>query len=125
MLKRKAYLQVLSVLSCFAVIFLHVNHCFWDFGYEDYWILANFIESIMYFAVPVFFMITGATLLNYRKRYSTKKYFQKRIHKVVIPYVIWSIIGILFMLAYRRIALEDMSLKMIVDTFMNENVGSG
>ena len=122
MLKRKTYLQVLSVLSCFAVIFLHVNHCFWDFGYEDYWILANFIESIMYFAVPVFFMITGATLLNYRKRYSTKKYFQKRIHKVVIPYVIWSIIGILFMLAYRRIALEDISLKMIVDTFMNGNV---
>lgn len=83
MLKRKAYLQVLSVLSCFAVIFLHVNHCFWDFGYEDYWILANFIESIMYFAVPVFFMITGATLLNYRKRYSTKNIFKNVFIKLL------------------------------------------
>lgn len=122
MLKHKSYIQILNVFSCFAVIVLHVNHCFWDFGYENYWVLANFIESLMYFAVPIFFMITGVTLMDYRKRYSTREYFQKRIHKVVIPYIIWSIIGILWMIMMKEINWNDVSLKMIIDVLMNADM---
>ena len=90
---RKLYIQILSVFSCFAVVALHVNGCFWTFSYERYWITANIIESLFYFAVPIFFMISGATLINYRKRYGTRKFFKKRIVKAVIPFLIWSLIG--------------------------------
>ncbi len=67
---KKFYISALSVLASFAVVVLHVNGVFWNFSRERYWITANIIESVMYFAVPVFFMITGATLMNYNKSFS-------------------------------------------------------
>ena len=94
--KRIHYLSLASVISAFAVVMLHVNECFWNFSTERYWFTANIIESVMYFAVPVFFMISGATLIDYRKRYSTKEYLKKRISKTVLPFIIWSLIGIAY-----------------------------
>ena len=87
------YISVLTVVSAFAVVALHTNGCFWQFSTERYWFTANIIESVFYFAVPVFFMISGATLLDYSKRYDLKTYFKKRIRKTVIPFLIWSLVG--------------------------------
>ncbi len=77
-MKKKIYIQILGVIACLAVVAMHVNGCFWQFSYDRYWITANIIECICYFAVPIFFMISGATLLNYRKRYTTAVFFKKR-----------------------------------------------
>lgn len=101
---KKSYISVLSVLASFAVVVLHVNGVFWNFSRERYWVTANVIESVMYFAVPVFFMITGVTLMNYNKRYSTKDFFKKRFVRTVIPFVVWSVFaGIFIMLRDRNI----------------------
>ncbi len=87
------YISLLSVIAAFSVVSLHTNGCFWQFSTERYWMTANIIESFYYFAVPVFFMISGATLLDYPKRYDTKTYFQKRIAKTLIPFLVWSLVG--------------------------------
>lgn len=92
----KEYITLINVVSCIAVVFLHTNGCFWAFSTARYWKTANIIESLFYFAVPCFFMITGATLMDFREKYTLKVYFQKRIKKTVIPFFCWSIIGILF-----------------------------
>ena len=55
---RIEYISLASVLSAIAVVYLHANGCFWDFSTSRYWITANMIESIFYFAVPIFFMIS-------------------------------------------------------------------
>ena len=34
------------------------------------------VETLAYWAVPVFFMITGVTLLGYREKYSTATFFK-------------------------------------------------
>lgn len=90
------YLSLASVISAFAVVMLHTNGVFWWFSTEGYWFSANIIESVLYFAVPVFFMISGATLIDYRERYTTKEYFKKRINKTFIPFVAWMLVGTLF-----------------------------
>lgn len=90
-MKKKIYIQILGVIACLAVVAMHVNGCFWQFSYDRYWITANIIECICYFAVPIFFMISGATLLNYRKRYTTAVFFKKRFGKTLVPFLIWSI----------------------------------
>lgn len=90
------YLSLASVVSAFAVVMLHTNGVFWFFSTERYWATANIIESILYFAVPVFFMISGATLIDYRDRYSTKEYFFKRINKAFIPFAAWILFGTVF-----------------------------
>lgn len=56
-MKKKIYIQILGVIACLAVVAMHVNGCFWQFSYDRYWITANIIECICYFAVPIFFMI--------------------------------------------------------------------
>lgn len=116
--KRKVnYLSLANVISSFAVVVLHTNGCFWKFSKERYWITANIIESVMYFAVPVFFMITGVTLMNYRERYTLKQYAKKRIQKTVIPFFIWSILGIFYLIANDAWVL-DLSWSGIQDMFL-------
>ena len=94
--KNIQYISNLFVISTIAVVFLHVNEVFWEYSDDIYWIFANIIENVFYFAAPIFFMITGAMLIDYRKRYGTKEYFKKRIIKTVIPFVFWSIIAVFF-----------------------------
>lgn len=87
------YLTVLNVLSCFSVVMIHCNGIFWTAPTENVWISANLIETIFYFAVPVFFMVSGCTLFDYQQRYSTKEYFHKRFWKTVFPFLIWSLLA--------------------------------
>lgn len=87
------YITCLSVISMCAVVCLHTNGVFWQFSTQRYWFTANILESLFYFAVPVFFMITGATLVDYQDRYSTKEFFIRRAKKTVIPFIAWSLIG--------------------------------
>lgn len=69
------YISLLSVISAFAVVSLHTNGCFWEFSTKRYWFTANILECLWYFAVPVFFMISGSTLIDFRKRYNLRTYF--------------------------------------------------
>ena len=78
---RMLYIDILNVVSCLAVVFLHTNEMFWAFSYEPYWISANIIECVFYYAVPVFFMITGTTLIDYRKNTIQKSFFVSEFQK--------------------------------------------
>lgn len=118
----RQYITVLSVLSALAVVFLHANSCFWGFSYEPYWLSANVIESVFYFAVPIFFMVSGATLIDYNKRYNTKTFFKKRIKKTAIPFIGWSIIGFIYMQYTGRISYPDMGEKALINAFINTNI---
>lgn len=49
------------------------------------------VRCIVYSAVPIFFMLTGAKLLTYRDKYSTKEYLKKRIIRTGIPFLFWNL----------------------------------
>ncbi|MBQ8804704.1 MAG: acyltransferase [Tyzzerella sp.] len=119
---RRCYISVLGVVSSLAVIMLHINGCFWEFSIKPYWIIANIIESVMYFAVPVFFMLSGATLMDYRERYTTKEYFIKRIRKTLIPFVVWNLIGLVYEILRKRILLETLSLVNVGEMILNTQI---
>lgn len=82
------YITVLNVVACFSVLVLHTSS-FWSHPSGNYWLIANIKEATCYFAVPVFFMITGVTLIDYTLRESTKTFFIKRFYKTVIPFLAW------------------------------------
>lgn len=112
-------IKLTRVASCIAVVFLHTNGCFWTFSTDGYWFSANIIESVFYFAVPCFFMITGATLMDYRERYSLKIYFDKRIKKTVIPFVAWSAFAIACALFAGTLKFSDITPSYIWNAFIN------
>lgn len=104
------YITVLSVLAAIAVVILHSKANVDFFSREEYWFKASVIECVFHFAVPIFFMISGATLIDYRERYSTKEFFKKRIKKTVIPFIAWSIIGILYADFFKNsLEIEDLN----------------
>jgi len=37
-------------------------------------------------------MLSGATLLKYREKYDTKTFFKKRFTKILVPWIIWSLV---------------------------------
>lgn len=105
------YISLLSVISAFAVVSLHTNGCFWEFSTKRYWFTANILECLWYFAVPVFFMISRSTLIDFRKRYNLRTYFWKRINKTVIPFIFWSLLGLVYKITIdHSIYIKDINL---------------
>lgn len=88
------YITFVNVIAALAVLLIHLNS-WYAFSYGPRWAVANALHSILMCAVPLFFMISGATLIDYRKRYDTKTYFKKRFLKTLIPFLFWSIIAAL------------------------------
>lgn len=108
------FINLLSVISAFAVITLHTNGVFWIFSKARYWLTANIIECVFYFAVPVFFMITGATLLDYNEKYNLSVFLKKRTSKTLVPFLLWSLLG----LFYRILLLKDIKLEQLTFSFI-------
>lgn len=91
-MRRIVYFDILNVIACFCVVCMHCNGWIHKFIHDDLWGTRVMVEVVCYFAVPVFFMLSGATLLNYRQRYSTTEFYKKRFIRTLTPYLFWSTI---------------------------------
>ncbi len=86
----------LRVFSAFAVVILHVAAGFvggielsdLSYGSRDWW-AGNIYDSVTRWCVPLFVMISGYFLLN--KEESTSVFFKKRLNKILIPLIFWSV----------------------------------
>ena len=112
------YLSLMRVISCFAVVNLHSSDCFWKFSRTFTWKSALLIHSIFYFAVPVFFMISGTSLLTYRTRYTTREFCERRIKKTLVPYIFWNFFSFLFS-AYLWRSYKHESTLTIINNLLN------
>jgi surface polysaccharide O-acyltransferase-like enzyme len=91
-IKKNIWIDYLRVISTFAVIMIHVSAVgviSLDIESRS-WIVANFYDSISRFCVPIFFMISGALLLQ--KDYGLKPFFIKRVTRILPPFIFWSFV---------------------------------
>lgn len=100
---RVQYLDVLRVLSMLSVVFLHTAAGTLRANYGSLvWHVANLLTSVMSASVPVFFMISGALLLQSRQTLSIKYTLGKRLPRVLVPFLVWSLVAVgYFLLAHR------------------------
>lgn len=110
-------LSFLRILATFSVIVIHVSGpLIIKFGKVSMfdWHVANFYDSISRYSVPVFFMISGALLLG--KDYQLAEFLKKRFGKIIIPFLIWSL---LYSLLNRYVYREESFniIKVIKDIF--------
>ena len=118
--KRILYFDVLNVISCFSVVCLHTNSYVHSFSKDNWWWLRVFVEVVCYFAVPVFFMLSGATLMGYRKRYSTADFIRKRFLRAFFPYLCW---GVIFsLLSIYSLGLSNVDIKEMLLRFTTGNI---
>lgn len=117
------YISFLTVISAIAVIILHGSiYRFDGANPSNYWFISNFIMCFFFFAVPIFYMISGATLINYSERYDTKVYFLKRAKKVLIPFIFWLIFFALFRIYFMHIPVNENILLFIYNDGINGNL---
>lgn len=77
--KRFVFVDVLNVVACIAVVLLHTSLSVFVPSRTLMWAANAVAQAIAIFATPVFFMISGMNLLNYRQKYSTSVFFRKRL----------------------------------------------
>lgn len=119
MKNRIVYYDALNVFAMLAVLFLHfstISH--WYFEGRLY-VLSLFNECFFYFAVPVFYMLTGATLFGYRERYDTKTFFKKRVTRTFVPFLLWSLIMLCFQVSQGAMDWPQGPRTLINDIFNN------
>jgi len=100
--KQKLYnpvVDILRIISILAVLIIHTTTRTLEassFALTKIpWTL--FLNQAARFAVPLFFMISGFVLeLNYHLHESYLTYLKKRISRIFIPYLFWSIIYYFF-----------------------------
>ena len=92
------WINNLRVIALFAVIVLHTTSPVMEQfhkGPMGLWLVGDFYNSLVRFAVPVFVMITGTLLLH--REYELGAFLKKRLSRVVIPFLFWSLVYIAYM----------------------------
>lgn len=108
-MQRIVYFDLLNILAIIAVIAMHVNGIVHGDPKIRAWNTSLIVDCICYWAVPVFLMLSGATLINYRKKYDTKTFFKKRFLKVLIPFVFWAFFMVIWKIQTKQINYDQIS----------------
>lgn len=80
--KHLIFVDLLNILSCFAVVALHTSLNVFTVSRSTSWLESLLLQALFIFAVPIFFMISGMNLIGYRDRYSTPVFFRRRLLRV-------------------------------------------
>jgi len=75
------------------VIVIHVSSPLVNMTWSKnmpYWWIGNVVDSSVRFAVPVFLMLSGATLLG--KEYKLGEFYKRRFSRVLIPFLFWLVV---------------------------------
>jgi surface polysaccharide O-acyltransferase-like enzyme len=89
------WINNLRLVALYAVIVLHCTSLllmqYGKISMSD-WLVSDFLNATVRFAVPVFVMITGALLLH--REYEIGSFLKKRLVRVVVPFLFWSLVYI-------------------------------
>ncbi len=96
--KRNTYMDVLNTLAALMVVFFHCNMIFYEYSDTISFKISVIERCIVFSAVPIFFMLTGANLIGYRERLSTKEYVNRRLIRTGIPFLFWNVVYIAFLI---------------------------
>lgn len=96
--QRVGYFDALRIVAAVAVIVIHIASLKWnsyDVGSSG-WQIANILNAVTRWAVPIFVMISGALLSDPKKPFSTRKFFRKNVLRIVIVFLVWSAFYVLY-----------------------------
>lgn len=121
--QRKLYLDVLRIIAIIFVIYNHTN----EKGYYLYAFDAPFILKIIYIgtgaliaiAVPIFFMISGSLLIP--KEESIGKLYKKRVLRMVIVLILFSLLQYVFLVVNDNV---ELSIKYFITHITTESIVS-
>jgi len=102
------WINNLRFIALFAVIMVHSTSPLLmpdaKASVNDWW-TADIFNAIFRFPVPVFVMITGALLLH--RDYEIGSFLKKRLTRVVVPFLFWSLVYVWYLWYNEEIAFGN------------------
>lgn len=89
-IKNLQHIDSLRALATLAVIVIHVDTPVMNMNFGrnmEFWWIGLVIDNLVRFAVPLFLVLSGATLLT--KQYRLVDFYKKRMSRVVVPFLFW------------------------------------
>ena len=118
---RYDYMDWLRVFAIFSVVGIHVTAQLvtnLNIGHQIWW-FANLVDSALRNSVPLFFMMSGALLLTRKQDEPLIPFFKKRVSKVAIPLLAWSII---FMVYRKFMWFEEHTWQQMIKMVLTDSV---
>lgn len=98
-MKNDFSIDVLRILAAFAVVVIHIMSLYTNEvlnSSKSLWWFANIFNSFSRWSVLIFIMISGSLLVNDKSFQDTNLFFKKRVSRILIPLVFWSMFFIGF-----------------------------
>lgn len=112
--KRIFYFDELRALAILFVILCHTTTLYKPYYYNfTVMSIPSILNMLGWVGVPLFFMISGALLLN--RNYTLKDFFKRRFSRILLPFIFWMIIT----LALDYVFL-GFSTKQLLNVFLGE-----
>ena len=94
------WLDNAKIFSIFAVIVGHVTSSFMASNTigSNIWWYGDIYRSMINWCVPVFVMVSGALLLDPKKKEDYVTFYKKRLSKILIPLLFWTVFYTLLVL---------------------------
>ena len=123
--ERNLAFDVMNILACIGVVALHHNGLAHSYdGGSAGWVQSLAVECLFYCSVPIFMMLSGANLLGYRDRYGTAAFFKKRFLRTVVPWLLWSVVFLVWKLRTGDLKLDPLTWRACADAILNSKVMS-
>lgn len=114
------YVNILRSLAIIGVLFIHISApMLLTLDNMSYWWIGNIFDGGARWSVPIFFMISGMLLLNPKKEESLTFFLKKRLSKILLPFIFWSIF---YTVWKHRDALQDLSIPAAIKDIINGDV---
>ncbi len=91
------FYETMRAIAMLSVIIGHVTSPVVKMSYGSdmsSWWVGNIISSAMHFGVPIFLLLSGATMLL--KDYKLIDFYKKRFVRVLLPFVFWALAYIIY-----------------------------
>lgn len=119
MKNRILYFDVLRILATFCIIMIHVSGLYVtsEYGGVDF-AFGAVLNSFARVGVPIFIMISGANMLNERKKIETKSFLKKYALNIATILIFWTVVyTVMYCIFVPLLTEKTISLISVIEAF--------
>lgn len=117
--RRVIWADLLKIFAIYGVIIIHSSAPYlvqYD-KRETYWWAGNLYDSFYRWCIPIFFMLSGAFILEQVQKESVRHFLLKRFKRICVPFLFWSALYFLWRVSVNK---EQISFIDILRLFIKE-----
>ncbi|MBM7600171.1 surface polysaccharide O-acyltransferase-like enzyme [Virgibacillus halotolerans] len=97
-------ISFIRAIACMCIVMVHVTAGFYHENDQTFSWLTQFFNQISRYGTPAFAIISGFLLYNQvvKRGFKFNYFFKSRINKVIIPFLVWSVIYLLLKWSYNK-----------------------